>query len=128
MKLDRLNTWLNLFGQLAVFAGLIALVVEIRGNSQSLRAQELATLEDRDSARQVALFSSELRDVYTKALYSPVDLTIDEMMGTGLYHSYRMATVAVVYTRVRQGTLQQSDWDSFATTLPIFLGNKFGRT
>ena len=61
MKFERLNAWLGLLGQLAVLGGLIALVVEIRGNTLSLRAQELATLEDRNSARQIALFDAELR-------------------------------------------------------------------
>lgn len=127
MKFERLNAWLGLLGQLAVLGGLIALVVEIRGNTLSLRAQELATLEDRNSARQIALFDAELRGLYAKALFKPEELTVDEMIGVSNYLSYRVASLAGVYSRVQDGTLLESDWNESLQSVPIYLGSDIGR-
>ena len=47
MTMEKFNGWMTLIGQFAVLAGLIALFVEIRGNTLSTRTQELASITDR---------------------------------------------------------------------------------
>jgi len=127
MKLEKMTVWLGLLGQLAVLGGLVALVIEIRSNTQSIRAQELASLTDRISTRQLALMNPDIRGVYTKSLFSPNDLTVDEMLGASIYLNYRTDTAYTAFTSAQNGTLTQSDWEIFLRATPFYLGTEFGR-
>jgi hypothetical protein len=127
MKLEKINVWLGLLGQLAVFGGLVALVIEIRSNTQSIRAQELASISDRLSARQLALMGPDIRGVYTKALFSPNDLTLEEMLGVSIFLNYRLGTAFDAFTSAQNGTLTQSDWETSLRDTLYYLGTEFGR-
>jgi len=127
MKLEKMHVWLGLLGQLAVLGGLVALVIEIRSNTQSIRAQELASLTDRISTRQLALMNPDIRGVYTKSLFSPNDLTVDEMLGASIYLNYRTDTAYKAFISARDGTLTQRDWENSLRDTPYYLGTEFGR-
>ncbi|MEM1434893.1 MAG: hypothetical protein AAGG11_12605 [Pseudomonadota bacterium] len=127
MNLEKLNGWLNFFGQLAVLGGLIALVVEIRGNSQSLRAQEVAIIAQQDVDRQLLLLDPDARADYAKALFDPAGLTQEELFGASMYLEYRTSTLQSVFSSVQDGILTEADWESYASSAHIWLGSPFGR-
>lgn len=127
MTMEKFNGWMTLIGQFAVLAGLIALVVEIRGNTLSTRTQELASITDRVQERQLALFDPDLRRAYVKALFSPEELTVDEMLGASIYMSYRINTAYRAYVSTDTGLLLEEDWQTFLTDIPLYLGSRFGR-
>ena len=72
MKMKRINAWLALSGNIAILLGLVLLAIEINGNTEALRAQELANLNSINRQRQLLMASEpEMQDMYVKSLYSP---------------------------------------------------------
>lgn len=127
MDLERLNGWLGLLGQLAVLGGLIALAIEIRGNTKSLRAQEIATITQQDFERQLMLLDPDVRADYTQALFDPENLTLDQVYGASMLLNYRVSTLQSVYMSVQDGVLKQADFHGYVDQAGIYLGTRFGR-
>lgn len=127
MQLERMNSWLRIGGQFAILAGLVALAIEIRGNTMALRSQELAALSDRQAARQLVMLDSEFRAIYVKSLYTPTDMTMNDLVAMNAYMSNRLSNLFNTYVAFQNGVLRASDWESRIVSAPMFLGTVFGK-
>jgi hypothetical protein len=127
MKMEKLNAWIGFSGNVAILLGLIALAVEISDNTAAVRAQELGALQEQTQERRLALLSKDLRELYIKSLYSPAELTLDELLAINTILTYRVTVLNRYYRAYSDGIIQQEDWESVLLEVPIFLGSSFGR-
>jgi hypothetical protein len=127
MKLERVNGLLSFLGNIAILLGLIALAVEINDNTAAVRAQELGALADQDRERQLAMLDPDVRAFYVKSLYSPEELTLDELMGMTSYLSYRVGVLGRTHQAYLDGIVRPADWEVRLLDVPIFLGSPFGQ-
>jgi hypothetical protein len=79
MKKSRLVEWITIGTNLAVLAGLILLVLEIRQNNNLAKLQALQ--ERRNSAQQAEMqfYGPEISDIWVKSITEPENMTLPEI-------------------------------------------------
>ena len=127
MNWDKINPWLNLLGNFAIVLGLIAVAVEIRGNSVALRFQETAILFDRMHEQNAMEVESEFALLYVKSLEDPAALTKAEVWSLTSYTNLRLLRVVQAYISFEAGVLDDADWRTQATSLATYLDTPVGR-
>ena len=70
---------------------------------------------------------TDLQALYIKSLYSPQELTLEEVWGISSFLSYRMILLKRAFDSYQDGVIQKDDWDDRARSVPVYLGNDFGR-
>lgn len=128
MKLERINAWLSLTGNIAILLGLVALAIEISGNTAAMRIQVMDNAAASDMERQLIIATSpELRDLYVKALFNSSELTLADTWGISSYLGQRLSVIKTKYLRHLDGATTNADWEDTKRQAAYFLGTKFGR-
>lgn len=126
MKSNKLEAWLSFAGHIAVLLGLVALAIEIRNNTSAVRAQELGELHDQAQERRVLALSTDFPSIYVKSLYSPNELSIEEIYVFASFIHMRLDHLQRHFRAYRDGIITQEDWESELVNVPIYLGGKAG--
>ena len=71
MKLERSGGWLALVANLGVVAGLVMLAVELRHNSQMVRAQASVNLLTGQTSPEAAFMGEDTAAAFVEAINSP---------------------------------------------------------
>lgn len=127
-KSEQLQRWAlvaEIVGGMAVLVTLLILIVEVRGNTNALRAQELGVINQQNQA--VLLAYIENSDVYTMALTDPKSLSIEENMKLTSLTSLRLNILQRHYLALESGIINRQDWESRLVSVPIYLGSDYGR-
>lgn len=128
MKIERMNAWLGLAGNIAVLLGLIALAVEINGNTKALRVQVMENTASLDQEARLAVAgNTEMQTLYAKALLRPAELTPSELWGASLYFEERLLDDERKYNLFKSGVLPEEQWQRELRTVPYHFGTTFGR-
>jgi hypothetical protein len=128
MKMERLNAWLGLAGHVAVLLGLIALAVEINGNTKALHVQVMENTASRAQEGLLAVAGNvDLQTLYVKALLEPAELTPSEFWGAVLYFEERIVEVQRKYDLLKSGVLSEEEWRRALSSVPYQFGTTFGR-
>jgi len=102
--------------------------IEISGNSQALRSQQLAQGDVTTNQRQLLLFSDpELTRLYMKSLYEPSELTLEDLHRVTYYLVSRVETLSKCYVTYSEGTTTRNDWEDCLKFAPNYLGGRFAR-
>lgn len=127
MQLERLNAWLGLLGHFAVLAGLLALTIEIRSTQLDIQQQAEEAVQDREFTRQLALLDPSVRASYTKALFHPDEMELDDVFGASMYLNARINSLRGYFRSYEQGIISRERWEASLTETALFLGSEFGR-
>jgi len=125
--MKKLNGWLTFAGNIAILLGLIALAIEIRHNTSAVRAQELGDLQSQTQERREMMLTSDLPKIYMKSLYSPSELTIEEIYRMNGLVNYRIDHLMRAYRTYQDGILTAEDWESQVRNVPVYLDSAIGR-
>jgi len=79
MDMDRLNRWIALGANVAIFLGLILVVYEIRQNSALVRAQIVATAFSDQKALAIAQMGEDYAEVFARSIQDPTSVTLEEV-------------------------------------------------
>lgn len=124
MNIDKLNQWLSLVANFAVLFGLLALVVEIRSNTSAIRSSEWGAIMDQSALLNQA--DEPRNNAYMKALYSPDELSVEELRMAVNTITGRLGVLQRAYKGYQEGTVREEDWNYLVGQTPIYLGTGFG--
>ena len=128
MNMERLNAWLGLAGNIAVLLGLIALAVEINGNTKALHVQVMEnTAALKQESNLAVAANTDLQALYAKALLSPAELTPSEVWGAVGHFEELMERRLRKYNLLKSGVLSEEQWQSELRSLPYNFGTPFGQ-
>lgn len=126
--MDIINKWLTLAANAGVVVGIIFLAIEIRGNTQALRSQEIA--QDNAFNREFQLLLATdpiLMPVIMKTYYEPSALTFEELHRVTYYLVARADNLRNCFRSYKDGLINEADWDDCRNSAPVYLGGDFSR-
>ena len=128
MKMERLNAWLGLAGNVAILLGLVALAIEINANTKALRVQisenSVALAQE---ANLAVAGNPDLQALYSKALFRPAELTPAELWGATLYFERTMVNDRRQFDLYKSGVLTESEWQTELSYTPYHWNTPFGQ-
>ena len=128
MNIERMNAWLNLAGNVAILLGLVALAVEINGNTKALRVQAMENSAAMDQElRLVIAGSADLQAIITKSLLEPAELTPSELWGAMTLLELSMMDDQRKYRLYKSDVFPKAVWQSELRSLPYNYGTPLGR-
>ena len=127
MNLERSGGWLALVANLGVVAGLVLLAVELRQNTQVVRAQASMNLAIGQTSAEVAFMGEDTAAAFVKAMNSPGTITDREIVQLWAYLNALLLSVLQTHTMVELGLATEEDQKAAARTAAHWLGWNFGR-
>jgi hypothetical protein len=128
MKMERLNAWLVLAGNVAVLMGLVALAVEINANTKALQVQiSEQTFTNRQEFLLTSASNVDFQTLYAKSLLSPSELTPSELFGAAALLTARLAHTERSFSRYKDGLITENEWKGDLAAVSYFLGGPFGQ-
>ena len=127
MNVDRFGGWLALAANLGVVAGLIMLAVELRQNTQVVRAQAVSSLLTGVIAGEIAFMGDDTAAAYTKAEHSPEALTSEEIGKVWAYLNVTMLSVQQTHTMYKLGLASDEAWGTAKDWAIAATNFRFGR-
>ena len=127
MKLDRFGGWLALAANLGVVAGLILLALELRQNTQVVKAQSVTNLFMGMAAGETAFMGEDTAAAYVKALDSPETLTDEEISIVWAYLNVRMWSVQQAYSMHTLGLASDETWQTAKSWAFVSINFPFGQ-
>ena len=126
MKWDRTNRWLTLAANVGVLGGLLLVALQIRQNTTITRAQVTNDYYMADLQLELAMMGEDPAASWTKALYSPADLTPYDAAVLDRYFNYGLVQLNRL-ERMHELGLADDEWESRINYLGWHLGNEVGR-
>jgi len=128
MKRIDLGQTIGILANLGVLVSIAFLAYEMRQNTTAIREEALEARSNAELTRELAMATdTDLQALYIKSLYSPQEMTLEEVWGISSFLSYRMVLLKRAYDSYQDGVIQKDDWDDRARSVPVYLGNDFGR-
>jgi hypothetical protein len=127
LNLERFGGWLAVLANVGVIAGLVLLAVELRQNSQLVRAQAVASLLAGQSSAETAFMGDDTAAAMATALVSPADLTDEEILQMWAYLNTAVISAEQTYSMFSLGLATQEDRQSAAKKAADWISFPFGR-
>ena len=127
MNLERSSGWLALVANLGVVGGLILLALELRQNTQVVRAQASVSLATGQTSAEVAFMGEDTAAAFVKAINSPGAITDREIVQLWAYLNAAVLSVQQTHAMVELGLAAEEDQKAAARTAAHWLGWNFGR-
>jgi hypothetical protein len=128
MKMERLNAWMGIAGNIAILLGLIALAVEINANTKALRVQATEDFMAMIQEHKLAFAANvDLQALEAKALLNPAELTPAELLGMVSWIELRINTAERRFDLFKEGVVPETDWQDSLGAVQYYLGTKFGQ-
>ncbi len=112
MKLDRFGGWLALVTNLGVVGGLVLLAVELRQNTQVVRAQAVTSLLAGQMSAETAFMGEDTAAAFVKALDSPGTMTDEEIVKVWAYLNVAMMAVMQTHSMYSLGLATDQAWET----------------
>ena len=124
MELTKVNEWLQLGAALGVLAGLALIVVEIRQNSDLVRAQLISESTDGWSDFSYSVYDEDIAEALAKVYEDPTALTTAELIK--LDH-YMWASVSQISREIHLNEMGLlPSWSQFSSDdADLTFGNRF---
>ena len=126
MDTDRLNYWFTLSANIGVIAGLILVAVQINQNTQIAKAQITNDYYLADMELELAMMGDDPITSWTKAVYTPSDLTKEDAAVIDRYFNYGFVQIQRLQKMQELG-LADDEWENRLEYLSWHLGNEIGR-
>jgi hypothetical protein len=128
MKMERLNAWMGLAGNIAILLGLVALAVEINANTKALSVQAMENTMAMIQERKLDFAGNiDLQALDAKATLNPAELTPAELLGMISWLEVRINTAERRFDLFKEGVVPETDWHESLSAVPYYLGTKFGQ-
>lgn len=127
MNTIKLDTWLNLAGSIAVFAGLVLLAIEVRDNTATVRQQERGAKLELEHELILAMAGDDVGASYVKMLYTPSEMTPEQVWDVVAILTIRMTNLARTYHAFQAGLVTEDDLLLELHIVPAFLATPAGR-
>ena len=127
LNLERFGGWLAVLANVGVIAGLVLLAVELRQNSQVVRAEAVASLLAGQSSAETAFMGDDTAAAMATALVSPADLTDEEILQMWAYLNTAVISAEQTYSMYSLGLATQEDRQSAAKKAADWISFPFGR-
>lgn len=127
MNISKVDAWLGLAGNVAIFVGLILLAVEIRDNTSTVRQQERGAKLEREHELLLAAAGDDLGASYVKLLYRASEATPEEILDVSYLFTIRLTNLARTYHAFRAGLVTAEDWELEVFIVPLFLNTAIGK-
>ena len=130
MNADSLNKWLTLGANLGVLVGISLVAFEINQATVTTRAEMISSHQDRWVAMDLSWQSEDLAAAWAKAMESPDELTLTEMVQlNGFMWSYidHIGTNRVLWEMGIFEDPLPSQEDIITNNASIFFGNKYAQ-
>lgn len=128
MKKIDLGQIIGILANLGVLVGIAFLANEMRQNTAAIREEALEARSNADLSRELAMATdTNLQALYIKSLYNPQEMTLEEVWGNASLLGFRMELLKRAYLSYQDGVIEKDDWEDRAHSVPVYLGNEFGR-
>jgi hypothetical protein len=127
LNLERLGSWLTVLANVGVIAGLVLLAVELRQNSQIVRAEAVASLLAGQSSAETAFMGDDTAAAMATALTTPEALRDDEILQMWAYLNTTVISAEQIYSMYALGLATQEDRQSAAKKAADWISFPFGR-
>ena len=128
MKMEPLNAWLGLAGNVAVLLGLVALAIEINANTKALEVQiSEQTFANRQEFLLTSAGNVDFQTLYAKSLLSPSELTPSELWGAAALLTSRLAHTERSFSNYKDGLITEDEWKADLSAVSYYLGGPFGQ-
>ena len=109
MNDSRVVAWITIGTNLAVLAGLILLVLEIRQNDNLAKLQALQ--ERRSSAQQAEMqfFGPEISEIWVKSITEPQNMTLPEMRAMDAYLVTQLFQAGHIWSLGQAGLMSEDE-------------------
>ena len=123
MALDTVNRWLTLSANIAVLAGIIALVAEVNQNTRAMNAAS----RDEAISHSLSFFEQAMdNQVIAQAEYkrfSGKELNDFERFQLGRYQYFNIRVFENIYIQYKQGLFSDEEWKKWRRVLSRVLEN-----
>ena len=126
MESTTLDTWLTLAANFAVLIGLILVAAQIRQNTRITRAQVANDWYFADMQLELAMMGDNPALAWTKAVYTPEELTPQDAAVLDRYFNYGLVQLQRLQ-RMSELGLADDRWKDRIGYLRWHLGNDIGR-
>ena len=123
--MEKLNQWLTLIANFGVIAGFVFLAVEIRQNTEALRAES-----------HQAIFAGGQEELYTSMEYPEIvrvmavpdlDATFEDQMRMDAYLAAALGARQYAWRQYQAGNLDEDTWASELQIISILVGSERNR-
>ena len=126
LKLERFGTWLALVANLGVVGGLVLLAVELRHNTQVVRAQAVAGLLTGQTSAETAFMGDDTAEAMAVAIVTPDALSDEEILQMWAYLNTAVISAEQTYSMYSLGLATERDRESAAGKAADWLSFPFG--
>ena len=126
MDTDKVNRGLTLAANVGVLGGLILVAFQINQNTQIAKAQITNDYYLADMELELAMMGDDPVISWTKAVYTPNDLTKEDAAVMDRYFNYGLVQIDRLQKMHELG-LAGDDWENRIDYLGWHLGNEVGR-
>jgi hypothetical protein len=127
MNLERSGGLLALVANLGVVGGLVLLAVEVRHNTQVVRAQASVNLATGQSSAEVAFMGEDTAAAFVTAINTPGTITDREIVQLWAYLNAAVLSVQQTHAMFELGLATEEDQEVAARSAAHWLGWNFGR-
>jgi hypothetical protein len=127
MNFERAGARLALVANLGVVGGLVLLALELRHNTQVIRARASVNLLSGQTAAETAFMGEDTAAAFVKAINAPGVITDREIVQLWAYLNAAVLPVEQTHAMVGLGLATEEDQRAAARTVAHWLGWNFGR-
>jgi hypothetical protein len=127
MTLDRFSGWLAIVANLGVVGGLVLLAVELRQNTQVVRAQAVASLLVGQTSAETAFMGDDTAAAMAVSLVSPELLSDEQILQMWAYLNTAVIAVEQTYSMYALGLATEADRKAAASKAADWVSFPFGR-
>jgi hypothetical protein len=126
MDTDKVNRGLTFVANVGVLGGLILVAFQINQNTEITKAQIANDYYLADMQLELAMMGDNPANSWTKAIYTPNDLTNEDAAVVDRYFNYGLVQIQRLQKMHELG-LADADWENRIGYLGWHLGNEVGR-
>jgi len=129
MNKSRVVAWITIGTNLAVLAGLILLVLEIRQNNNLAKLQALQ--ERRSSAQQAEMqfYGPDISKIWVKSIMEPENMTLPEMRVMDAYLVNQLFQAGYIWSLGQAGLMSEDEAREWILEeVQFYFSNTYGQT
>ena len=128
MNKSRVVDWITIGTNLAVLAGLVLLVLEIRQNNSLARLQALQ--ERRSAAQQAELqfYGPDISEIWVKSIMEPENMTLPEIRAMDAYLVHQLFQAGYIWGLGEAGLMSEDEVREWTLEeVQFYFSNTFGQ-
>ncbi len=126
MDTDKVSRGLTLAANVGVLGGRILVAIQIHQNTEITKAQLANDYYIADMELELAMMGDNPANSWTKAIYTPNDLTSEDAAVVDRYFNYGLVQIQRL-KKMHELGLADDDWENRIGYLSWHLGNEVGR-